>query len=121
MRTYLFVLTATLAAVAAGLAAQQGRAGGSTDLRGTVGPGFTITLKTAAGRPVGALKAGTYTFSVRDLSGIHNFHLLGPGVNKKTSVTATGKATWQVRLVKGTYRFQCDPHLQFMHGRFVVS
>ncbi len=90
-------------------------------LRGTVGPGFTITLKTAQGNLVRKLKPGTYTIRIRDLSPIHNFHLFGPGVNKKTSVQNTGIATWTVRLQAGLYRYRCDPHRTIMHGSFGVS
>jgi plastocyanin len=53
------------------------------------------------------------------LSSIHNFHLIGPGVNKKTSVAGKGKTTWTVTLQKGkTYRFLCDPHATTMKGSF---
>ncbi len=93
----------------------------ATSLRGTVGPGFTITLKTTEGKLVKKLKAGTYTIRIRDLSPIHNFHLFGPGVNKKTSVQDTGSVTWTVRLGQGLYRYRCDPHRTIMHGRFTVS
>jgi hypothetical protein len=96
-------------------------AAGATVLRGTVGPGFTITLKTTQGRLVKKLKAGTYTIRIRDLSPIHNFHLFRPGVNKLTSVQNTGNATWTVRLKRGTYRYRCDPHPAIMHGSFTVS
>jgi hypothetical protein len=44
----------------------------ATVLRGTVGPDFTITLKTARGKLVTKLKAGTYAIRIRDLSPIHN-------------------------------------------------
>jgi plastocyanin len=93
----------------------------ATMLRGTVGPGFTITLKTAQGKLVKTLKAGTYTIRIRDLSPIHNFHLYGRGVNRKTSVQNTGRATWTVRLERGLYRYRCDPHRTIMHGSFTVS
>ena len=36
------------------------------------------------------LKAGKYVFKITDKSSIHNFHLTGPGVNKKTSVGRRG-------------------------------
>jgi hypothetical protein len=90
-------------------------------LRGTVGPGFTITLKTAQGKLVKQLKPGTYVIRIRDLSPIHNFHLFGPGVNKLTSVQNTGNATWTVRLKRGVYRYRCDPHRTIMHGSFTIS
>src|SRR5262249_11176136 len=67
------------------------------------------------------LKAGTYSIRIRDLSPIHDFHLLGPGMNRKTSVQNTGRATWRVRLERGLYRYRCDPHRTIMHGSFSVS
>jgi plastocyanin len=92
-------------------------------LYGTVGPGFTIKLKNAAGKPVRKVRAGRYTFVIRDKSGIHNFHLRGMGVDKKTGVAFTGKKTWRsLRLKKGkTYKFRCDPHRATMHGSFKVT
>ena len=50
-------------------------------ITGTVGPGFTISMK----KPT---KAGKYTLVVSDQSSIHNFHLKGKGVNVKTTVPA---------------------------------
>jgi plastocyanin len=93
----------------------------TTVLRGTVGPGFTITLVMSQGAVVKKLKAGTYTIRIRDLSPIHNFHLFGPGVNKLTSVEGTGSVTWMVRLKPGVYQYRCDPHQTIMHGSFTVS
>ena len=55
------------------------------------------------------VKAGTYVITIHDRSSIHNFHLTGPGINKKTSVPAVGTTKWTVKLKKGTYRFVCDP------------
>jgi len=89
-------------------------------LAATVGPGFTITL-TQLGKKVVKLKAGTYTFKVADKSSIHNFHLTGPGVKKTTTVGGTGNSTWIVKLVKGTYKFVCDPHASIMKGSFTVA
>jgi hypothetical protein len=84
-----------------------------------VGPGYTITLRTAAGGPARSVKAGIYAVTVRDRSTEHNFHLTGPGVNKSTSVDGVGTRTWRVRIVRGkTYRFVCDPHADMMRGSF---
>jgi plastocyanin len=88
-------------------------------LAGVVGPGFNISLK-QAGKTVTKLRAGTYTITVSDKSNIHNFHLTGPGVNKKTSVGGQGTTTWKLTLKKGTYKFVCDPHATIMHGTFKV-
>ena len=108
-----------LAAIVAAIAVPS--AGAATGkLVGTVGPGFTITLK-QAGKTVKTLKAGTYTITVQDKSNIHDFHLSGPGVNKKTSVGGLGTTTWKVTLKKGTYKYVCDPHITIMHGTFKVT
>ena len=89
-----------------------------TNLVGTTGPGFTITLK-KSGTKVTKLEAGKYSLVVNDLSKEHNFHLTGAGVNKKTIVGTTGKTTWTVTFQKGkTYRFVCDPHASTMRGSF---
>ena len=112
------VLLAGLAALAVAVSAQA--AAKAPTLNGTVGPGFTITL-TQGGKKVTALKAGTYTFKIADKSPIHNFHLIGPGVNKMTTVAAVGNSTWTIALKKGVYKYQCDPHKTFMKGSFVVS
>lgn len=108
-----------LAALAAALAAPAALAATPT-LNGTVGPGFTITLK-QNGKSVKTLKAGTYVFKVNDKSSIHNFHLTGPGLNKSTTVGGTGTKTWKLKLKKGTYKYICDPHASVMHGSFKVT
>ena len=70
--------------------------------RSRQGPGFTITLKTAAGKAVKTMRAGTYTVVVRDRSPIHNAHLIAPGYNRETSrSTYRGTQTWKVRLAQG--------------------
>jgi plastocyanin len=89
-------------------------------LTGTDGPGFTITLKKGSNK-VTSLKAGKYKIVIKDLSNIHNFHLKGPGVDKKTGVGAKGTFTWTVTLKKGTYKFICDPHAAIMKGSFKVT
>ncbi|HMI28387.1 MAG TPA: cupredoxin domain-containing protein [Gaiellaceae bacterium] len=89
-------------------------------LTATDGPGFTITLKKGKTK-VTSLKAGKYKIVVKDLSNIHNFHLKGPGVDKKTGVGAKGTFTWTVTLKKGTYKFLCDPHAAIMKGSFKVT
>jgi plastocyanin len=89
-------------------------------LAGTVGPGFTIKLMQGT-KKVTKLKAGKYTFVIKDKSDFHNFHLTGPGVNKKTSVAAVVTKTWTLTLKKGTYKYVCDPHRTQMKGSFQVS
>jgi plastocyanin len=94
-----------------------------TKLKGTVGPGFTISLKDAAGKVVRKVKAGKkYTVAIADKSASHNFDLYGPGVHKKTSVGKKANATWKVKFKKGkTYRFRCDAHPTIMKGTFKAS
>jgi plastocyanin len=89
-------------------------------LSAVVGPGFNITLKKGT-KKVTKMKAGTYLIVVSDKSNIHNFHLTGPGLNKKTGVGATGTVKWKVKLKKGTYKFVCDPHAAIMKGSFKVG
>jgi plastocyanin len=89
-----------------------------TRLTATVGPGFTISVRNAAGRLVRTVNAGRFRITVRDRSRLHNFHLIGPGVNKRTGVAFRGTTTWTLRLRAGTYRFVCDPHRTRMKGSF---
>jgi hypothetical protein len=87
----------------------------------TVGPGFTITLKKNGVR-VTKLKAGRYTFVVRDRSNLHNFVLIGAGANRDvTTVAFVGTKTVTIRLRRGTYTYLCDPHADFMQGTFRVT
>jgi plastocyanin len=83
--------------------------------KGTVGPGFTISM---AKKPT---KPGKIKLVISDMASIHNFHLTGPGVNVKTSVSGTGTKTFIVTLKKGTYKFVCDPHSSSMHGSFTIK
>jgi plastocyanin len=89
---------------------------------GSVGPGFTISLK-LSGKKVTKLKAGApYRFSVKDQSPFHDFHVKGPGVNKVvTGVGFTGTKSVVLTFKKGTYTYVCDPHASSMRGSFTVS
>ncbi len=91
-------------------------------LRGTVGPSFTISVKTPAGKVVRTTKAGTYRLIVQDKSTFHDFHLTGPGINKViTTVPFTGTKSATVTLKVGRYRYVCDPHASQMKGSFRVT
>ncbi len=115
-----FVATLSLSVLALALAAAgEARPQGTIQLTGTVGPGFTITLKNRT-KTVKTLAPAKYTFVINDKSTIHNFHLTGPGVNKKTTVGGKGTTRWTITLRTGTYNYVCDPHKSIMHGRFVV-
>ena len=90
-------------------------------LIGTVGPGFTISLK-QNGRAVSTLKAGAYMFVVSDKASIHNFQLQGPGLNRAlTAVGFQGTRTATIVLRRGTYNYFCVPHQSSMHGSFKVT
>jgi plastocyanin len=117
-RRLLLVPVAALAFAAPAAAAHHHT---TSRLTGEVGPGYTIEVH-LKGKDVKTLKAGTYTITVEDKSSAHNFHLTGPGLNKSTTVAFTGKKTWKIKLRKGTYRYQCDPHASFgMKGTLRVT
>ena len=69
-------------------------------LLATVGP---KARSRCAARAAGAasIKAGTYSIVVRDRAKAYNFHLVGKGVNRKSSVAGLGTTTWKVKLAKG--------------------
>ena len=95
--------------------------GKSTGLTGEVGPGYSIEVK-KAGKDLKTIKAGTYRIKVEDKAVIHNFHLIGPGLNKKTGISFKGDTTWTIKLKPGRYTYQCDPHAAMgMKGSFRVT
>ena len=65
-------------------------------------------------------KAGKTRITVRDMSAKDNFHLTGPGVNKKTAVAFKGTVTWTVMLKKGSYAFRSDANAK-LRGKTSVS
>ena len=111
------MLAVSLTAAGASSAGTQKSAG----LTGEVGPGFSIEVK-LNGKDLKTIKAGTYTIKVQDKSSIHNFHLIGAGVNKSTSVGGTTETRWTIKLKPGKYTYQCDPHASAsMKGTFRVT
>jgi plastocyanin len=104
-----------IALVAISLAVTVAAAGAGTHtakavlLTGEVGPGYTIEVK-RAGRDLTTIKAGTYKIKVEDKASVHDFHLVGPGLNKSTSVPFVGEKTWTITLKPGKYTYKCDPH-----------
>jgi hypothetical protein len=94
-------------------------------LKGTVGPGFTISLKDSKGKNVKTLKAGTYKFVITDKADIHTFSLMqktGGKFNKDlTSDTFVGKKTVTIKLTKGKWHFYCAVHPDTMFGNFTVK
>ena len=87
----------------------------------TVGPTAAITLRNAAGKMLHGLTAGTHSIVVRDRSKVHNAHLVGKGVNRKSGVAATGTLTWKVKLSAGTLRFFSDRSPKTVKGSIKIS
>ena len=85
-----------------------------TTFTGSVGPKKTISLKPKSALP------GPAIITVNDRSKTDNFHLTGPGVNRKTGVKTRGKASWTVTLQPGVYTYRSDKTKK-LRGRFVVN
>jgi plastocyanin len=116
MRAILIVAGAALVLATAGSAMTPAK------VNGTVGPGFTITLKSTTGQTVKTLTPGAHSFAITDKGDIHTFSLKGPGVNKTlTGVSFVGKKTVTITLKKGTYTYYCAVHPTEMHHTFTVK
>lgn len=85
-----------------------------TTFAASVGPKRTISLKPKI------TEVGPATITVNDRSRADNFHLTGPGVNKKTGVAFRGHVTWNVSLQPGTYSYRSDKH-KTMRGSLIVT
>ena len=85
-----------------------------TAFTGSVGPKKSISL-----RPKSALP-GPALVTVNDRSKTDNFHLSGPGVNKKTGVRTRGRVTWNVTLAPGLYTYRSDKTKK-LRGTLVVK
>ena len=119
VRTWTAIAAAAVTALA--LSSASGAAPPMKTITGSVGPGFTIGMK-AGGKKVTKLAPGTYRLVVKDSADIHDFHLVGPGVDRVvTTVPFTGTKQIVLKLKKGTYRFDCDPHASEMNGTFTVA
>ena len=88
-------------------------------LTGKVGPGAKISLTSPDGARVRALNPGTFLLAVRDLSARDNFHLTGPGVNRKTGIAQKRTVTWKLTFGLGAYRYRSDAHPK-LKGHFIV-
>ena len=117
-RTAVIALASLVVLVVAGIAVA---ATSPTVLFGSVGPGFSITLRDAQGNAVTRVESGEFQIEVDDKSEEHNFHLSGPGVDVSTDIAAVGKQTFNVTLANGRYTFVCDPHSLQMRGAFNVG
>ena len=121
IRTGVAVATAAALALVLAAAALSGTNATPT-LTGTVGPGYTITLK-MNNKVVKTLKAGSYKLVIQDKAPIHAFSLDGPNGYAKdfTTVLFVGAKTFTVKLVAGKYKYYCPPHESTMFGRFTVT
>ncbi len=79
----------------------------------------TISLKLDK-QPVKTLTAGADTVVVSDRSQKQNFHLKGPGVDKKTGIVGYGRIIWTVVFRPGTYRYFSDANPK-LKGSFKVE
>lgn len=89
-------------------------------LFGTVGPGSTFTFKDKDGTTIRALKPGKYTITIQDFSRQQNFHVVGPGLNVRTSLRGKGSSGWAVVLRAGTFRYYSDGSPHQLRGAFSV-
>ena len=91
-------------------------------LTGTVGPGYTISLK-ENGKNLKTLKAGTYKLVIHDKASIHAWSLDGPHgyAVDFTKVPYVGTKTFTVHWKAGAYKFYCPPHESTMFGHFKVT
>ena len=115
------------AALAVAVAVTVPASAATPKLIGTVGPGFTITLKLNGKllKESSTVKAGSYLLVVTDKASSHNFvfEKAKGGTFEKTvtSVPFKGTKTLKVRLTPGKYEFYCRPHEKSgMKGEFTV-
>jgi plastocyanin len=120
-------LVAALAAAAIGLTlvgAALAHSSSTPKLKGTVGPGFSISL-TKSGQKVKTLKAGTYLFVISDKASIHNFVIEqekgGKFEKDLTSVSFVGTKSAKIKLRAGKWKYYCKPHESSMFGFFTVK
>jgi hypothetical protein len=91
-------------------------------VRGQEGPGIALVFRlTYNGKRFKTLPAGTYKLVVNDQSRILQFHLMGPGVNIRTGVESKGLRRFTLRLRRGRYVYQSDPHASTFRGSFIVT
>jgi hypothetical protein len=90
-------------------------------LTATVGPRKTISLRDSTGAKVTTLSGPvTAVIAVNDRSRVDNFHLSGPGVNKRTGVGFRGHVTWRFTMSAGKYVYRSDKH-KTLRGSFTVT
>ena len=80
----------------------------------------TISLTNAAGVRVSSIRQSTYMITVSDSTRAQNFHLIGPGISRKTRVAATAMTTWSIALTPGRYVYRSDRNRK-LRGSFTVT
>jgi hypothetical protein len=88
-------------------------------LTGTVGPRKTISLRDSVGK-LTTIVAGPVVLTVNDRTRVDNFHLTGPGVNRKTGVAFRGRVAWRLTLRPGRYTYRSDKR-KTLRGAFTVT
>ncbi len=82
-----------------------------------------IVLRRGTAKPydtIKRLKAGKYRIYIRVRLPDHNFHLIGPGVDRATKLGFLGQTTWIITFRPGIYHYQADTHLPRMREYFTV-
>lgn len=88
-------------------------------LRATVGPGRSIVVSKAGVR-LRSISAGPVVITVGDRSAKDNFHLIGPGVNRRTANLGKATLVWKVTLKPGLYTYRSDA-TPTLRGTFRVT
>jgi hypothetical protein len=86
----------------------------ATALTASIGPKKKIALTPKT------VEAGPATITVSDKTKTDNFHLSGPGIDRKTKVVARGTQKWNVTLQPGLYTYRSDKH-KTLRGSFIVT
>jgi hypothetical protein len=76
-----------------------------------------IAVRTPSGSRARSVAAGRYRISVRDTATTQNFHLIGPGVNRRTTVRGRTRPTWTITLRRGIYTYRSDANRR-LRGTF---
>jgi hypothetical protein len=122
MRKVLILLFTAVVVGAVLVAGASAKRSATPVLTGTVGPGYTISVKRGT-KVVKTLKAGTYKLVLADKASIHAFSLDGPhGFAKDlTTVPFVGTKTVTLKLKAGAYKLYCPPHESVMFQHFKVT
>lgn len=95
-------------------------------IKASVGPARSISLRTETGRSVTTLNSGPYRIVVQDTSTKDNFHLAGPGIDRRTGLRFRGTVVWRVELGNSAaygsrYSYASDRKRAGLRGSFRIS